>query len=169
MNKCIGIIGFSDIIAGWMNMKVYDYRTDEIRKTRVSYIQDFFDDLLMMCKFLLSPITGTYMVEIDQEGYESSVICRRYQLKHNAEMSLELRIPVFEDEDYHIEDELIDNRLYYYNIPVRDFVKHIIDLIETNRMEYNEGFVLSPSNKLDEKLLKDVKKKYNYLKWRRKI
>lgn len=169
MNKCIGIIGFSDIIAGWMNMEVYDYRTDEIRKTRVSYIQDFFDDLLMMCKFLLSPITGTYMVEIDQEGYESSIICRRYQLRHNAEMSLELRIPVFEDEDYHIEDELIDNKLYYYNIPVKDFVKHIINLIEKNRIEYNEGFVLSPSNKLDEKLLKDVKKKYDYLKWRRKI
>ena len=52
------ITDFSDIMAGWMNMNIYDYRTEEIRKTRVSYIQDFFDDLLMMCRFLLSPITG---------------------------------------------------------------------------------------------------------------
>lgn len=163
------ITDFSDIIAGWMNMNIYDYRTEEVRKTRVSYIQDFFDDLLMMCKFLLSPITGIYEVNIDQEGYDSSIKCLRYQLGKDSEMTVELRIARFEDEPYSIEEELVDNVLTYFNVNVGDFVKNTINLIERYKREYNEGFVLSPSNELDEKLLKDVKKKYEFLKGSEKI
>lgn len=163
------ITDFSDIIAGWMNMNIYDYRTEEVRKTRVSYIQDFFDDLLMMCKFLLSPITGIYEVNIDQEGYDSSIKCLRYQLGKDSEMTVELRIARFEDEPYSIEEELVDNVLTYFNVNVGDFVKNTINLIERYKKEYNEGFVLSPSNELDEKLLKDVKKKYEFLKGSEKI
>ncbi len=163
------ITDFSDIIAGWMNMNIYDYRTEEVRKTRVSYIQDFFDDLLMMCKFLLSPITGIYEVNIDQEGYDSSIRCLRYQLGKDSEMTVELRIARFEDEPYSIEEELVDNALTYFNVNVGDFVKNTVDLIEKYKKEYNEGFVLSPSNELDENLLKDVKKKYEFLKGSEKI
>lgn len=163
------ITDFSDIIAGWMNMNIYDYRTEEVRKTRVSYIQDFFDDLLMMCKFLLSPITGIYEVNIDQEGYDSSIKCLRYQLGKDSEMTVELRIARFEDEPYSIEEELVDNVLTYFNVNVGNFVKNTVNLIERYKKEYNEGFVLSPSNELDENLLKDVKKKYEFLKGSEKI
>lgn len=163
------ITDFSDIIAGWMNMNIYDYRTEEVRKTRVSYIQDFFDDLLMMCRFLLSPITGIYEVNIDQEGYDSSIKCIRYQLGKDSEMTVELRIARFEDEPYSIEEELIDDVLTYFNVNVGDFVKNTVNLIEKYKKEYNEGFVLSPSNELDENLLKDVKKKYEFLKGSEKI
>lgn len=163
------ITDFSDIMAGWMNMNIYDYRTEEIRKTRVSYIQDFFDDLLMMCRFLLSPITGIYEVNIDQEGYDSSIKCIRYQLGKDSEMTVELRIARFEDEPYSIEEELIDDVLTYFNVDVGDFVKNTVNLIEKYKKEYNEGFVLSPSNKLDENLLKNVKKKYKFLKGSEKI
>lgn len=163
------ITDFSDIMAGWMNMNIYDYRTEEIRKTRVSYIQDFFDDLLMMCRFLLSPITGIYEVNIDQEGYDSSIKCIRYQLGKDSEMTVELRIARFEDEPYSIEEELIDDVLTYFNVNVGDFVKNTINLIEKYKKEYNEGFVLSPSNELDENLLKNVKKKYKFLKGSEKI
>lgn len=163
------ITDFSDIMAGWMNMNIYDYRTEEVRKTRVSYIQDFFDDLLMMCRFLLSPITGIYEVNIDQEGYDSSIKCIRYQLGKDSEMTVELRIARFEDELYSIEEELIDDVLTYFNVNVGDFVKNTINLIEKYKKEYNEGFVLSPSNELDENLLKDVKKKYEFLKGSEKI
>lgn len=163
------ITDFSDIMAGWMNMNIYDYRTEEIRKTRVSYIQDFFDDLLMMCRFLLSPITGIYEVNIDQEGYDSSIKCIRYQLGKDSEMTVELRIARFEDEPYSIEEELIDDVLTYFNVDVGDFVKNTVNLIEKYKKEYNEGFVLSPSNELDENLLKNVKKKYKFLKGSEKI
>lgn len=163
------ITDFSDIIAGWMNMNIYDYRTGEVRKTRVSYIQDFFDDLLMMCKFLLSPITGIYEVNIDQEGYDSSIRCLRYQLGKASKMTVELRIARFEDEPYSIEEELVDDVLTYFNVNVGDFVKNTVNLIEKYKKEYNEGFVLSPSNELDESLLKDVKKKYEFLKGSEKI
>lgn len=163
------ITDFSDIIAGWMNMNIYDYRTEKVRKTRVSYIQDFFDDLLMMCRFLLSPITGIYEVNIDQEGYDSSIKCIRYQLGKDSEMTVELRIARFEDEPYSIEEELIDDVLTYFNVNVGDFVKNTVNLIEKYKKEYNEGFVLSPSNELDENLLKDVKKKYEFLKGSEKI
>lgn len=163
------ITDFSDIIAGWMNMNIYDYRTGEVRKTRVSYIQDFFDDLLMMCKFLLSPITGIYEVNIDQEGYDSSIRCLRYQLGKASKMTVELRIARFEDEPYSIEEELVDDILTYFNVNVGDFVKNTVNLVEKYKKEYNEGFVLSPSNELDESLLKDVKKKYEFLKGSEKI
>lgn len=163
------IVDFSDIIAGWMNMNIWDYRTEEVRKTRISYVQDFFDDLLMMCKYLLSPITGIYEISIDQEGYDSAIRCYKYQLGKGSQMTVELRIARFEDEQKDIEEELVDNILTYFNVNVGEFIENTVSLIEKYKKEYNEGFALSPSNELDEKLLKDVKEKYNYLKWRRKI
>lgn len=163
------ITDFSGIMAGWMNMHIWDYRTDEERKTRISYIQNFFDDLLMMCKFLLFPITGIYQLDIDQEGYDSSIKCYKFQLKKDAQMSVELRIPIFEDEKYSIQDELIDNYLIYHNVCVREFITNIISLIEKYKQEYNEGFVLSPSDELDEKLFKEVKNRLNYLIGKEKI
>lgn len=163
------ITDFSDICAGWMNMNVYDYRTKEIRKTRVSYLLNFFDDLLMMCKFLLSPITGIYELNIDQEGYDSSIKCHRYQLGKDSQMTVELIIARFEDEDITTEGELIPHTLTYFNVSVKEFINGILQLIKEHKEEYNNGFVLSPSNELDEKLFKDVKNKFEYIKWRRKI
>lgn len=163
------ITDFSEIIAGWMNMNIYDYRTEEIRKTRVSYIQDFFDDLLMMCKYLLSSISGIYELNIDQEGYDSSIKCHKYQLGKDSKMTVELIIARFEDEPYDINEEIVNNTLFYFNVNVGDFINNILQLVERHKQEYNEGFVLSPANKLDEKLLKEIKSKYNYLKWRGKI
>lgn len=158
------ITDFSGFIGGWMNMHIWDYRIEKERKTRVSYIQNFFDDLLMMCKYLLSPITGIYEVFIDQEGYDSSIRCNKYQTGLDAKISVELRIPVFEDEGK-TENELVDNWLYYNNIYIRDFVGDILCLIEKYKKDYNEGFVLSPSDKLDEDLFNEVKKEYsNFLK-----
>ena len=163
MNK--PIVDFSGFIGGWMNMHIWDYRTEEERETRVSYIQNFFDDLLMMCEYLLSPITGIYEVFIDQEGYDSSIRCVKYQTGLNAQISVELRIPVFEDEDRTIKDELVDNWLYYNNIYIKDFVGDILHLIKKYKNQYNEGFVLSPSDELDEKLFSKVIKEYdNFLK-----
>lgn len=163
------IVDFSGFVAGWMNMHVWDYRSEEERKTRVSYIQDFFDDLLMMCKYLLAPITGIYEVDIDQEGYDSAIRCYKFQLGKDAQMTLELRIPVFEDEKWNVEDELIDNYLIYHNVCIKTFVENIISLIEKYKKDYNEGFVLSPSNELDERLLKKVKDTFEYLVKEEKI
>ena len=163
------ITDFSGFVGGWMNMHIWDYRTEEERETRVSYIQDFFDDLLMMCKYLLSPITGIYEVFIDQEGYDSSIKCYKYQLGKNAQMTVELRVPVFEDEHWTVNNETVDNFLIYHNVCIRDFVKNIIRLIEKYEQDYNEGFVLSPSNRLDKRLLKQVKSTYKYLLRRKKI
>lgn len=164
------ITDFSDICAGWMNMNIYDYRTKETRKTRISYIQDFFDDLLMMCKFLLSPITGIYELSIDQEGYDSSIRCHKYQLGKNSKMTVELIIARFEDEEMDNEnEELVPHTLTYFDVSVKDFVNNIIHLIEKRKEDYNNGFVLSPSNELNKKLFKDVKNKFEYMEWRRKI
>lgn len=157
------IVDFSGFVAGWMSMHIWDYRTQEIRTTRVSYIQDFFDDLLMMCKFLLSTITGIYEINIDQEGFDSAIRCYKYQLKPDAQITVELRIPVFEDEEWNVEKELIDNYLIYHNVSIKNFVENIINLVEKYKQEYNEGFVLTPSNRLNEKLLKKVKSTYMYL------
>ena len=158
------ITDFSGFIGGWMNMHIWDYRIEKERKTRVSYIQNFFDDLLMMCKYLLSPITGMYEVFIDQEGYDSSIRCNKYQTGLDAKISVELRIPVFEDEGK-TENKLVDNWLYYNNIYILDFVGDILCLIEKYKKDYNEGFVLSPSDELDEDLFNEVKKEYsNFLK-----
>lgn len=55
MNK--HIVGVSNISAGWLTLNIWDFREDRIRGMRVSYLTNFFDDLLMSCKFLLSNIT----------------------------------------------------------------------------------------------------------------
>lgn len=157
------ITDFSGFIGGWMNMHIWDYRIEKERKTRVSYIQNFFDDLLMMCKYLLSPITGIYEVFIDQEGYDSSIRCIKYQTGADAQISVELRIPVLEDENRKINDELVDNWLYYNNIYIKDFVEDILDLIEKYKKDYNEGFVLSPADELNKRLLNEVKERYKKL------
>ena len=158
MNKII--TDFTDIKAGWMNMSVYDYRTDETRQMRISYLQDFFDDLLMACKYLLSDITGIYETYIDQEGFEAVIRFYKYQSK---QISIEIREDLFEDElPYDGTSnigEIIPTTLTYFNVNINDFVNDIIKLIEKYKNEYNEGFVLSPSNKLDEYLLRQVKKK----------
>ena len=52
MNKII--VEFENISAGWLQIDIYDYRSEEIRRMRVSYLQSFFRDLYMACKFLLS-------------------------------------------------------------------------------------------------------------------
>lgn len=154
------ITNFSGFIGGWMNMHVWDYRTEEERKTRISYIQDFFDDLLMMCKYLLSPITGIYEVFIDQEGYDSSIRCEKYQVGNNAQITVALRIPVFEDDNWKVTDDIVDNWLTYNNVYIREFVGDLLYLIDKYREDYNEGFVLSPSNKLNEDLFEEVRDEY---------
>ena len=151
------IIDFSDFYGGWMNMIVYDYRSNETRKMRISYIQDFFDDLLMLCRFLLSDITGIYEVFIDQEGFDASIKVYRYD-KDKDVMSVEIREQRFEDEIQNKDVDLLDDTLYYTNVKITNFVENIINLIEKYKLEYNESFVLSPSNMLDEELLENVKK-----------
>lgn len=158
MNKII--TDFTGIKAGWMNMSVYDYRTDETRQMRISYLQDFFDDLLMACKYLLSDITGIYETYIDQEGFEAVIRFYKYQSK---QIAIEIREDLFEDElpydGTSNTGEIIPTTLTYFNVNINDFVNDIIKLIEKYKNEYNEGFVLSPSNKLNEYLLRQIKKK----------
>ncbi|MGN1327084.1 MAG: hypothetical protein ACI4VQ_03295 [Clostridia bacterium] len=174
MNK--NIIDFTDIKAGWMNMLIYDYRTDEIRKMRISYLQPLFDDLLMACKFLLSDITGIYEVYIDQEGFEAKIRLYKYQDK---QISVEIIEDCFEDEipyngtsdkweSFH-KRELIPTTLTYFNVDIDNFIKNILYLINKHKKEYNEGFVLSPSEELDIELVNQVKKMYGdkYLSERR--
>ena len=166
MNK--NILDFTNIKAGWMNMLVYDYRCDEIRKMRISYLQPFFDDLLMACKFLLSDITGVYEVYIDQEGFEAKIRLYKYQHK---QISVEIIEDCFEDEvpyngtsneweDFH-RREPIPTTLTYFNVDIDKFVENILHLINKHKKEYNEGFVLSPSEELDIKLMNQVEKMYN--------
>lgn len=158
------ITGFSDIKAGWMKMHIYDYRTEEEREMRISYLQPFFDDLLMACKFLLSDITGIYELYIDQEGFEANIRFYKYQ---NEEISIELNEDFFEDEvlyngtnqdweDFH-NQEIIPTSLSYFNVNIESFVKRIIVCIEMNKEEYNTGFVLSPSEQLNVDLFNEVK------------
>ena len=166
MNKII--VDFSDIKAGWMNMSVYDYRSNEIRKMRISYLQPFFDDLLMACKFLLSDLTGIYEVYIDQEGFEAKMRFYKYQHK---QISMEIVEDCFEDEipyngtsdeweKFH-KRELIPTILTYFNVDIDKFVENILHLIDQHKKEYNEGFVLTPSEELDIELMSQVKKMYN--------
>ena len=68
------IVAFKNIVAGWLDMEIYDYRSNETRLMRISYLQPFFNDLLMACKFLLSDITGIYEIAIDQEGFDANII-----------------------------------------------------------------------------------------------
>ena len=84
-------------------------------------------------------------------------------------MTVELRIPIFEDEHWTINNEIVDNFLIYHNVCIRDFVSNIISLIEKYEQDYNEGFVLSPSNRLNKRLLKQVKGIYKYLIRRKRI
>lgn len=155
------ITDFSDFIGGWMKMYLWDYRTNEERPIRVSYIQDFFDDLLMMCRYLTSSITGIYEVFIDQEGFDSSIKINKYQTGSNAIVSIEIRTPIFEDEEYPYNEDFTDNWLYYNEISIKDFVKNILFLIDKYKNDYNEGFILSSSHKLNEKLFYKAKKEYN--------
>lgn len=161
------ILDFKDIKAGWMNMYVYDYINDDIRKMRISYLQPFFDDLLMACKFLLSDINGIYEVYIDQEGFEANIRFYKYQDKT---ISLEINEDVFEDEvpygssteewEQFNGQEPIPTCLTYFNVSIKNFVENIVTLIDKHKQEYNEGFVLSPSEELDENLMSQVKKMY---------
>ena len=164
MNK--NILDFTNIKAGWMNMLVYDYRCDETRKMRISYLQPFFDDLLMACKFLLSDITGVYEVYIDQEGFEAKI--RFYKYK---QIYVEIIEDCFEDEvpyngtsdeweEFH-RREPIPTALTYSNVDIDKFVGNILHLIDKHKKEYNEGFVLSPSEELDIELMNQVGKIYN--------
>lgn len=166
MNKII--VDFSDIKAGWMNMSVYDYRSNEIRKMRISYLQPFFDDLLMACKFLLSDLTGIYEVYIDQEGFEANIRFYKYQ---NKQISIEINEDLFEDEipydgttqnweEFH-KKEIIASSLTYFNVDINIFVEDILHLIQKYKKEYNEGFVLSPSEGLDDNLMNQVKQLFN--------
>lgn len=163
------IVAFSDIEAGWMNMHVYDYMTKEIRKMRISYLQDFFDDLLMSCKFLLGDLTGIYEIYIDQEGFEASI--KFYKYTYDT-ISIEIIEDFFEDElPYRGSSEDWDNfykrnadseptSLTYFNVNILDFVQNIITLININKKRYNEGFALSPSNEVNEDLLNQVFQMY---------
>ena len=157
MNKII--TDFTDIKAGWMNMSVYDYRSNETRQMRISYLQNFFDDLLMACKFLLSDITGIYEVYIDQEGFDATIRLFKYQ---DYIISVEIKEDFFEDELHYDGtsklEEKVPSELYYFNVNLNEFVNDIIVLVQKYEKEYNEGFVLAPSQKLDRHLLKQVKK-----------
>lgn len=168
MNK--NIVAFSDIKAGWMNMHVYDYINKETRKMRISYLQNFFDDLLMACKFLLSDITGIYEVYIDQEGFEASLKLYKYR---DEQISVEIIEDFFEDElPYTGSSEDWDNfykanadsaptTLTYFNVEISLFVSNILMLIKKNKKDYNEGFVLSPADELDMQLFNQVEEMYN--------
>lgn len=154
------IMEFSNIVAGWMNMHIFDYRTEENRQLRISYLQPFFDDLLMLCKFLISDITGIYEVYIDQEGFDASIKVYKYQLNKDATMSVEIRVQKFEDEKFFINEDTPDDFLYYHNVNIKKFINNIVTLIEKHKEEYNEGFVMSPSEELNEELLQEVKENY---------
>lgn len=158
------IINFSDIAAGWMEMTIWDNEQEIYRQMRISYLQDFFDDLLQMCKFIQSDILGTYELYIDQEGFEANI--RIYKYNNDGNIIVEINEDAFEDEvPYNSNDgEKWDNfwktiettTLTYHKVNARNFIKQIVSLIEANKKDYNEGFVLSPSNRLNEKLLAEV-------------
>jgi hypothetical protein len=159
MNKII--LDFTDIGAGWMYMHIYDYINEEIRKMRISYVQPFFDDLLMACKFLLSDITGIYEVYIDQEGFEANIRLYKYQ---DETICVEINEDAFEDEvPYDGRDfkpEYSPTLLTYFNVDVREFVENLVLLIDRKKEEYNEGFVFTPSEQLNKELLSQVKQMY---------
>lgn len=161
MNKTI--IDFVKIEAGWMNMQVYDNMANCVREMRISYLQDFFDDLLEACKFLLGKNIGVYELEIDQEGFNALMRFHRYGGKN---FHLEIVEDFFEDEvpyngtrddweKFH-NQEVIPTTIVYKDIEIKKFVNVILTIIHKRKKEYNEGFVLSPSNELDVQLLKEV-------------
>mgnify|MGYP001087542275 CR=1 FL=1 len=159
------IIDFVKIEAGWMNMQIYDNMAMSIREMRISYLQNFFDDLLGACKFLLGKNIGVYELEIDQEGFDALMRFHKYGSKV---FSLEIIEDFFEDEvpyngtyedweRFHSQ-EVIPTRLIYSDVEIKKFVNIILTIIYKRRDEYNEGFVLSPSDELDIQLLKEVAK-----------
>lgn len=159
------ITDFTDIIAGWMNINIYDYTTESIRKTRVSYLQNFFDDLVMLGRFVLSPITGKYVLELEQEGYESSIIIHKYNNASKHKINVELEIDRFEDEPHTIfeDDNYSCHYLSYNDVDIKEFIGNIIELIEKHKKEYNEGFILCPADKLNEESFNILKQEYNKL------
>lgn len=146
------IVGFYNISAGWMDMGIYDYKCNTIRKMRISYIQPFFNDLLMACKFLLSDITGIYELAIDQEGFDASI---RFYKYGNKTITLEINEDCFEDEkdeNGFYPTEYAPSCLTYFNISIDEFITNILHLIDTNKKDYNEGFVLCPAEVVDEEV-----------------
>ena len=67
---------------------------------------------------------------------------------------------MFEDDNWKVTDDIVDNWLTYNNIYIREFVGDILYLIDKYREDYNEGFVLSPSNELNEDLFDEVRDEY---------
>lgn len=150
------IVDFTDIMAGWLNVEIYDPRYEQIRKMRVSYVQPFFEDMLMACKFLLSDITGIYEVYLDQEGFEGHF--RFYKYRYDL-FIFEVGEEQFEDELPRLEDDVFDvgkEIISYFDVSIKDFVEHIIFLIKLHTKEYNEGFVFSPADEFNINLLQEI-------------
>ena len=144
------IVNFHNIVAGWMDMEIYDHRTDESRFMRISYLQNFFNDLLMACKFLLSDITGIYEIAIDQEGFDANI---RFYKYNDKTITLEINEDAFEDEkdeEGHYPEEYAPDCITYFNVNIKEFIINILHLIDSNKKDYNEGFALCPAEMVDE-------------------
>ncbi len=155
MNK--NIVGFHNIVAGWMDMEIYDYKCNSIRKMRISYIQPFFNDLLMACRFLLSDITGTYELSIDQEGFDANIRFYKYD---SRTITLEINEDCFEDEkdeNGYYPIEYAPSCLTYFSVDINEFITNILHLIDENKKDYNEGFALCPAEIVDEEMEEFVK------------
>lgn len=155
------IVDFSDIKAGWMNMNIYDYHSNKIRQMRISYIQDFFNNLLMSCKFLLSDLTGIYEVYIDQEGFEAYI---KFYKFNEEQISIEVGEDFFEEEllSMSVQKNKKDKSptiLTYFNVNTRNFITNIVSLIEKHRTKYDDEFALDDTEKVDIHLLNEVKNK----------
>lgn len=146
------IVAFKNIVAGWLDMEIYDYRSNETRLMRISYLQPFFNDLLMACKFLLSDITGIYEIAIDQEGFDANI---RFYKYGDKTITLEINEDFFEDErddNGYYPEECISDYISYSDVNIAEFVRNIVNLIDKNKKDYNEGFALSPSEMVDEEI-----------------
>ena len=95
---------------------------------------------------------------------------RLYKYQHK-QISVEVIEDCFEDEipyngtsdeweEFH-KRELIPTILTYFNVDIDKFIENILHLIDKHKKEYNEGFVLSPSEGLDIKLMNQVKQLFN--------
>lgn len=163
MNKII--IEFENISAGWLQIDIYDYRSEEIRKMRVSYLQSFFKDLYMICKFLLSDIEGIFEIPIEQEGFEASFKFYKYEEKTIA---VEITEDFFEDEiPYDGSEEewkkfisgnedKVPSVLTYFNVEIKEFVSGVILLLGKHRTSYNEGFALTKEEEFTEEQLNEL-------------
>ena len=146
------IVAFKNIVAGWLDMEIYDYRSNETRLMRISYLQPFFNDLLMACKFLLSDITGIYEIVIDQEGFDANIRFYKYS---NKTITLEINEDCFEDErdkDGHYPKDYSPDFIIYFNVDIKEFITNILHLIDKNKDDYNEGFALCPAEIVDEQM-----------------